>query len=216
MRKPKFATSCLCALLYMAGAVSPVKSEDWPSQYLKNVSLVAYRLVLESPNKAPCAIDWEAWNTAIDFVANQSTKLKLIRETDHWERGKQLSDKASDVGRKMVAPDVSGKAADTLAKAFNEATENLSKYLSAPTLSFDTTTLEQSGVCIGTISAEVRAALKPSSMISTETFVAHPYMEIWSESKLLSGPPSSFSRFVIQSSEQMMKKFVNDWALSQE
>jgi hypothetical protein len=153
-------------------------------------------------------------NRQIKAPAHQSIKLKLIRDTDHMERTKQLSDKASEAGQKMVARD--GKVADTAGKAFHEAIEKLSKYSSAPSLSFDTTALEGNGVCVGTISARVKAILKPSTMISTETFVAHPYMEIWSNSHLLAAPPSSFSRFVIETSEQMMKKFVNDWTLSQE
>jgi hypothetical protein len=53
-------------------------------------------------------------------------------------------------------------------------------------------------------------------MIATGKLIPHPSEEIWSGEKLLVGPPSSFSRFVIETSEEMMKSFVNDWTLSQE
>jgi hypothetical protein len=76
--------------------------------------------------------------------------------------------------------------------------------------------LEQNGRCFGDVSATVTTMLKPSEMISTGKVVQHPFEEIWSRSILLLGPPSSFSRFVIETSEKMMKSFVNDWTLSQE
>jgi hypothetical protein len=129
MRKPKFATSCLCALQGMAGAVSPVKSEDRPRPALNNVSLVVYTLA--PANKGRCAIDWEAWNTAINFVANQSTKLKLIREREHEERRKELLDKAKEAGEKFFATRSDAEMA-AAKKAWDEAIEKHLKYFAAP------------------------------------------------------------------------------------
>lgn len=222
MRKPKFAGSWLCALLCMAGAVSPVKSADRPSLYLQNVSLVAYDLF--SGDRNPCAIDREALNTAIDFVANQSTKLKLIRQTDHWERGKELFEKVGEAGRKFTADVLSDKttpsdtAAGAAKKALDRAVEISRKYSAAPTLRLFAALdiLVHNGSCIGTVSTTVTASLKPSKMIVTGKFIPHPYENLWEESSLVVGPPSEFSRFVIETSERTMKKFVNDWALSQE
>jgi hypothetical protein len=198
----------------MAGVVSPVKSDDQPKVLLKNVSLVPYKLAA-APNKGRCAIDVEAWSTAIDFVANQSTTLKLIREQEHYERAKELSDKANEAARKYFAarshPDV-----DAAGKALEEAKENHSKYFSAPKLLLAADGMfEHNGSCVGTLSATVTALLKQSEMISTGKVVHLPFLEIWSRSTVLAGPPSSFSRFVIETSEGMMKGFVNDWTLSQ-
>jgi hypothetical protein len=53
-------------------------------------------------------------------------------------------------------------------------------------------------------------------MFANETRVAYPKIDIWSDDLLLSAPASSFSRFVINKNEQIMKKFVNDWARFQE
>jgi hypothetical protein len=96
MRKPTFAIFCLCALLHITGAASPARSDDRPRPALKNVSLVVYEFLPPKPNEGLCAIDWQAWNTAMDFVANQTTKLKLIKEREHYERGRYLLDKADD------------------------------------------------------------------------------------------------------------------------
>jgi hypothetical protein len=211
-RKPKFATSCLCALLCIAGAASSAKSDDQPHPALKNVSLVSYRLA--GPNKGPCVIDWQAWNTAMDFVANQSTKLKLIKDREHYERARELADKISETGRRYFAS--STKEADVAKKAWDEAKDNHSKYAFAPKLTFIAETMEHNGGCFGELSATVTATLKSSEMISTGKVIQFPFYEIWGTGKLLSAPPNSFSRFVIETSEQMMKQFVNDWALSQE
>ena len=78
--------------------------------------------MLEPPNRGPCAIDLEAWDTAIEFVANQSIKLKLIKEREHREQAKQLSDKVAEAGHHF-----SDTAADTAQKALDEADENLRK-----------------------------------------------------------------------------------------
>ena len=91
--------TALCAILAMA--VSAANSKDQPRPYLKNVSLVVY--MLTSPKKGLCAIDWEAWNTAIDFVANQSSKLKLIREKEYYERERELRDKSEEASQKYLA-----------------------------------------------------------------------------------------------------------------
>ena len=211
-RKSKLAAFSLYTVLCIVSAASPVNSQDKPSQYLKNVLLVVYPPhVLEPPNRGPCAIDLEAWDTAIEFVANQSIKLKLIKEREHREQAKQLSDKVAEAGRHF-----SDTAADTAQKALDEADENLRKYLYAPKLWLSAQAIEHNGGCFGTLEGSVKAALKPSEMISTGTIVYRPYVEMWSDARLLLSASAEFSRFVIQSSEGMMKKFVNDWALSQE
>jgi hypothetical protein len=66
---------------------------------LDRLALVAYKL-FPAENTALCPIDWEAWNTAIDFVANQSTKLKLVKEVQHRERDKELLDSPSEISRR--------------------------------------------------------------------------------------------------------------------
>jgi hypothetical protein len=201
--------TALCAILAMA--VSAAKSEErsWP--FLKNVSLVSYKFVSES--KDLCAINEGAWHTAIDFVANQSSKLKLIRDKEYYERAGELAVEAGEASRKfMDAPDAEVAAAK---KASDEANDTSSKYSAAPYLLLVVEAFEHNGSCVGDLSATVDALLKQSEMIATGKTIYHPYEEIWSTKKWIAGPTNTFSRFVIQSSEEMMKSFVNDWALSQ-
>jgi hypothetical protein len=72
----------VCALLCTVGTLVPATAGDEPIPELKGIKVVNYKLSVD-PNKGRCAIDLKALNTAIDFVANQSTKLKLTREADH-------------------------------------------------------------------------------------------------------------------------------------
>jgi len=73
--------------------------ERWPgwvrrkeSSYLKGVTAVSYKALNETKTKH-CDIDMKAWNTSIDFVANQSTKLKFWREEVHAAELKERSGK---------------------------------------------------------------------------------------------------------------------------
>jgi hypothetical protein len=55
---------------------------------------------------------------------------------------------------------------------------------------------------------EVRA--EPSS-----TLISHPEVIIWLSNDWLKASFQTFSSYAIQSSEQAMKEFVNDWTASQ-
>ena len=71
-------------------AITPAQAKD--GYYLKGVTTVTYLGIVETKT-AHCDIDMKAWNTSIDFVANQSTKLKLWREADHAAQVRARSDK---------------------------------------------------------------------------------------------------------------------------
>jgi hypothetical protein len=96
-----------------------------------------------------------------------------------------------------------------------DAKETHQKYLATPKLSLVVLAFEYNGSCVGDLSAKVTAMLKLSEMIATGTIVDHPFEQIWSGGTLLAGKPNTFSRSIIQASEEMMKSFVNDWALTQ-
>ena len=61
----------------------------------EGVKMMSYHSYIE--REGSCAIDWKAWDTAIDFAANQSTKLKLIGEHDHDQQGKQLAESRGQI-----------------------------------------------------------------------------------------------------------------------
>jgi hypothetical protein len=215
----------VCALLCTVGTIVPVKSDDdrprgSPSRYFKDVKVMSYIGFVQT--KGRCAIDWKAWNTAMDFVANQSVKLKLIPEYDYWKQTKQLSDEASKAAQKAFDYTIPEKNRQELQKAWEEARERLGKSW-APTLYFSIDTLELVSGCVGEVEAKVEVVLQcgdnPLSTCTikgTDKTVPNPSVTIWSNDSLISAPFATFSSFAIETSEQIMKRLVNDWAKSQE
>ena len=208
----KGLSTVIAAVLCTVGTIVPATAADRSSPFLKGVKTVSYKLSVEPPNKGRCAIDLKAWNTAIEPVANQSTKLKLIRDADHLEQEKQLSDEL-----RKTSENVERHLTDeTAKKEHDEAEERWKKFLLAPTLSFSVLTTDLGIGCAGTLSVEVIVGLEPSKIIATDTPVHIPLMTIWSDHQLLSAPYETFSSFAVQTSEQTLKRFVDDWTKSQE
>ena len=185
-------------------ATEEVRAE--PSSYLKGFTDVMYKGVVEYKTEH-CDIDMKAWYTSIDFVANQSTKLRLWKEADHAAQVKARSDKLS----KLSGVDPSD------AKAWLQGGdwEALEKFSAAPVLSFVLSSIEMPSGCAGAIDIAVWALLKDSKMLGTGTLVPAPSILIWGSNNLIRASFQTFSSYAIQTSEQIMKEFVNDWAASQ-
>jgi hypothetical protein len=174
------------------------------SRYLKGVTAMTYIGFIE-PNKPPCEIDWRAWNTSIDFVANQSTKLKFMSEHDHYQQVMSIYDR-------IKVPDFNNAEA---IRKWNEELEEANKFSWMPKLEFSITPIDGAGTCVAMIEVSVEARLKQSAMIATGVMVGDHNMRIWSSAKSIRSPVQTFSSFAIQVSEEMFKEFVNDWAASQ-
>jgi len=173
---------------------------------LKGVREMKYQGIFEDTT-ARCEIDRRAWNTSIDFVANQSSKLKFWREVDHMAQEQTRHDRV--MALEVDLGDVESK------RRWDQEWDKLTKFGSMPNLYFDLISIDVKNGCVGVIRATVDATLKPSEMISTGTLVRIPSVTIWSNTVTLSAPFQGFSSFAIQSSEQIMKEFVNDWTASQ-
>ena len=176
-------------------AITPAQAREL--EYLKGITSVSYMGIVELKTKH-CDIDMKAWNISIDFIANQSTKLKFLREADFTAQVRARSDK--------LKPSDQSNA---------PAIEALRKFASMPALWFDIATQDMDGECAGNIVAEVKANLNPSEVISTGALITQPDFILWSDKHLLSASFQEFSSFAIRSSEQSMKKFVNDWTAAQ-
>jgi hypothetical protein len=184
-----------------------------PSPHLKDVKIVRYQLSVEPPNTARCAIDLKAWNTAIDFVANQSPKLALMRDADHFEQDKQLRDEAKKASENYWQRHLGDAQAK---KEADDAGDKAMKFLYAPSLLLSIHTMDMNVGCAGTVSATVRVGLEPTKIIATGNIAYQPYVTVWSEDWLIKGPYATFPSIAVQTSEQILKAFVNDWARSQE
>jgi hypothetical protein len=102
------------------------------------VKMMSYQSHIE--REGSCAIDWKAWDTAIDFV---STKLNLIREYDHEQQGKQPADQMSKVTDKIVQYVIRSTTAENeLFKQRDEAQDRYDKYMWVPKPSFYVMTMD--------------------------------------------------------------------------
>jgi hypothetical protein len=212
MRVTASRLSFLSAFLLMSIAVSVAEARNSPSPYLKGVTAVTYHGAMKDEGR--CKIDWKAWNTAIEFVANQSTKLKLMTEDEHQEQIDEILDSRRNTDPTMPKKDPLTWTDEDFRKSF-EIDEIINKRIWVPRLSFIITTIELESGCAAVIDAEVSAPLKSSTMISTGASVRNPDFSIWLSNWTLQGSHRTFSRLAIETSERIMKEFVNDWTASQ-
>jgi hypothetical protein len=181
----------------------------------EGVKMMSFHNYIE--REGSCAIDWKAWDTAIDFVANRSTKLKLKWEHDHNQQGKQLADEMDKVTDKIVQHIVRGtRAENELFKQRDEGRDRYDNYVRVPRLSFYIMTMDLVRGCAGTVRAKVAVVLRSAEIMGTDKTIYFPTVEIWSDGSVLSGPFDTFSSFTIQTSEQALKNLVNDWAKAHE
>lgn len=198
------------AVLACLSMIAVAQAADRPSPYLKGVTTVVYTGVFEI--KGPCAIDRKAWNTAIEFVANQSSKLTLVTDALHQEQFEEMLKVKDKSDKTMFKKDV---WTDEEVRRVREADAIVRKFSNAPHLSFIIETIEIEGGCVASVEADVKATLKSSEMISTGTIVYNPDYSLWSQGWKLKKTYQSFSRSAIEICEQTMKRFVNDWTASQ-
>jgi hypothetical protein len=199
-----FPSACLWMLITGAQAA------DRPSPYLKGITTVKYFGVLE--NKGRCKVDRDAWNTAIEFVANQSTRLKLMKYDEHQVQLDEMIKSKDKTDQTMLKKDT---WTDEDVRKSREAEAIIRKRIYAPSLFFSMTTIDVENGCAAVIEADVTATLKSSEMISTGTIIYNPSYSLWSQMWTLKNSYQSFERIAIETSERMMKSFVNDWAASQ-
>jgi hypothetical protein len=184
-----------------------------PTPYLKGVAMIKYnRLIVPTE---PCVVDWKAWDTAIEFVANQSAKLRLMSEHDHYQYTQELYDVRDKRLAKMRSDKNVGAWTDQDWQRYNDEIASLKDKVWVPSLSFHAHTIDLKNGCAAVIIAEVNAPLERSTIIGTGEVVPYPEHEVWSTSWTLKGPYQTFSKSAIEISEQIMKELANDWAKSQ-
>lgn len=212
----KSALLCLCFLTLLLIHNSAVGR---PLHILKGITIIHYSAGAEKSEQ--CKIDFDSLNTALQFVANQSTKLKIVAVSEHIRRSHELDEIAKQIWEKATA---SGKVEDMM------ATMNDAKYQAAINAAYDYNLMPhflivitpmdlEGGGCVGSVSATLSAFLnsKTSNMEIVPTHArAGPTVEIWSGSYLFIGSKQTFANQATRIAEDLMKKLVNDWTASQE
>ena len=165
-------------------------ASDAPKGYLKGIKIISYKLdVQKTIGGNDCKIDQGNLNTSIEFIANQSTKLKIV-PFDQWSKHSN---------ELMGSP------------AFHDYNFMQSFYINIQPLQTTQFT------CAGTLFAEVwvHIDVENARVITTQALMSDPAVVIWMGGKGLVGPQQTFSNQVTNATEQIMKQLVNDWAASQ-
>jgi hypothetical protein len=182
-------------------------ASDGPNPLMKGIQIISYMVFLEKTVGGDrCKIDWDNLNTSLQFVANQSTTLKIVTEI-------QKSDQTKELYSKLDPKWFFGSDGDQ--KKYQATKKVADEYISMPNLLIGFSPLQTQGGCAGTITARLTASVSPTHLLATQVDVYDPHIEIWSKTYGFVGPQESFSNYAINLGEQMMKSLVNDWAASQ-
>jgi hypothetical protein len=189
----------LCLLLFSQH--SAMAASDAPKGYLKGIKSISYDLGVEkTAGGNDCKIDQDILNTSIEFVANQSTKLKIVPPDLKMKRTNEL-----------MAQSLSSTDKEGAMKAFREYNFMPSFYIGIQPI--QATQL----ICAGTINAElsVHTDVENAHVIPTQALMSYPAVTIWSVSVAFWAPQQTFSNQAISATEQIMKQLINDWAAAQ-
>ena len=195
------AALCLCLMTLLFSHGSGIAQ---PRRLLKGITIISYSISLEKAVFGEgCRIDQSSLATALQFVANQSTKLKVMPWEEEHRRFTALlatRDKLEIGSDKFVAAD----------KAAGE-------FVWVPSLLFYISPIEVSGTCVGIVKAELTAYLEDTHMLyRTHTPVYRPEVQIWSNTYIVTGPQRTFTDQASNAAETLLKALVNDWSAAQD
>ena len=192
----------LCYLLVFLPH-SAMAAKDGPNPYLKGIKIISYSLLVEKTvGGEECNIDQKNLETSILFVANQSTKLKIVPFNRRLDRSIELFDQSN-------VPSLSSADKEAAKRAAHD-------YNLMPTLFINIMPLQTQVGCAAEVSAKLDAYIEENPrMIPTQVVVAGPMIEIWAAGYGLVYPQQTFSDQTINTVEQIMKQLVNDWNASQ-
>jgi hypothetical protein len=175
-------------------------ASDAPKGYLKGMNIISYDLGVEkTAGGDQCNIDKDNLNTSVEFVANQSTKLKIVPPDQKMKRIYEL------MGSHPGADKEAAK------KAFND-------YNFMPSFFIGIQPVQAAQfACAGTVNAElwVHIDIENAPVIPTQALMSYPAVVIWTTTAGFWAPPQSFSNQAINVTVQAIKQLVNDWAAAQ-
>ena len=162
---------------------------------LDQIKIISYLTYIDGEQEGKCRVNAQAMETALQFVANQSTRLKILTH-------EQYSDEVDKFGKKLKPDDDAGL-------------EKFVRYASTPLLHLDLTVIEMGSGCAGVLHASLKANVEATRIVATNRSVRSPYVEIWTWDVWLRSSHGEFERFAINATETALKTFVNTWTKSQ-
>jgi hypothetical protein len=159
-----------------------------PKPTLNKIKIISLSSIFDGEVKGKCRIDLQAWDTALQFIANQSTRLKIIT----------YDELLTEIRSKRLGTD-----------------EEARRYASMPQLQLILTIIEMQSGCASVLDARLIGAVESTRLIATDQFVYSPSVELWSSNRWFRSTHADFAQFAINTGETVLKQFVNDWAKSQ-
>jgi hypothetical protein len=188
----------LCSLLVFATHSANAAGAN---DSLKGIKAISYTTAVEKTVGGDgCKIDNDNLNTSLQFVANQSTNLKISQYS------------LRNVNELISHADVSSLSDAERAAARIATVE----YMLMPNLLIDISPLQTQFACVGGITAILSANVKESVHIhGSDAVVPNAKVEIWSTTFVFVGPQQTFSNQAIDITGLIMKQLINDWVVSQ-
>lgn len=188
----------LCLLAFLPH--SAMAASGVISGYLKGIKMISYDLDVEKTMGGDqCIIDKESLKTSVEFVANQSTKLKIVPPEQKDKRVNEL------MGWHP------GEDKDAAKKAFND-------WNFMPDFSIVIRPLQVSeSMCTAAINAEllVWVDVQNAHVIPTQALISYPATMVQQITGGLVASQQTFSNQAINAAEHIMKQLVNDWSAAQ-
>jgi hypothetical protein len=177
-------------------------AQDRPNPNLKGINAIHYQLFIEKTvGGNDCKINQGDLNNSIEFVANQSTTLKIVSNSQYVQHLSELEripfNERYDEHNVLKEPERS--------------------YVLMPHFAILINPLQTTQfTCAGFVRADLSAHIEEKPhIIPTQVVVSAATVEIWSIEYGFVGSQQAFSNQAINLTEQIMKKLVNDWTASQ-
>jgi hypothetical protein len=162
---------------------------------LDQIKIISYVTYIGGEQKGKCRVNAQAMETALQFVANQSTGLKTLSY-------QQYSDEVDKFSKKLKPNDDAGL-------------QEFLRYNSTPLLHLHLTVIEMGSGCAGVLNATLQASVEATRIVATNRYIRSPYVEIWTWEEALKSSHGEFEQLAINETETALKTFVNTWTKSQ-
>jgi hypothetical protein len=84
-----------------------------------------------------------------------------------------------------------------------------------PELSIIIDTYYVNGTCVADVSISVDVFLENGKIVGTDYVISLPRYAVWKDDGFFWSSPTEFGRYAIETCDDRVKKFINDWTASQ-
>jgi hypothetical protein len=168
-----------------------------PNYELQRVTDISWDVVVGNNSRdvnTACNLSTSNIVNSVQFVVNQSVRLKFITWSERISRYPKLKDYPLS------------KEGDSQAQ----------KYFHMPELTIVLDTYDVNGTCVADVSITVEVFLERSKIVGADYVVAFPRYAVWKDAGLFWSPPTEFGHYAIETCDDRVKKFINDWTASQD